>query len=129
MDAHSQSIGRRRQSLAAGHAKAQMRLRNRLAKRQGRYAAKSIHLKSYEEVARLHLTEDGIDGPILRKVSGVSAEQNQADNTLPLGWKEFTDPHSGRVYYHNAHLGISEWVRPEADGKKDAERVKNWEAF
>lgn len=35
-------------------------------------------------------------------------------------WREFVDSDTGRTYYHNASLGISQWVLPSTNSAKAA---------
>ena len=70
-------------------------------------------MKAYRNVARIHVTETEAElyGVILPK--NAHSPQPVNDGTLPDGWKEYADPKSGKVYYHNAHLGLSDWTKPE----------------
>eukprot|EP00301_Raphidiophrys_heterophryoidea_P017986 c2972_g1_i1.p1 GENE.c2972_g1_i1~~c2972_g1_i1.p1 ORF type:complete len:337 (+),score=130.07 c2972_g1_i1:45-1013(+) len=44
--------------------------------------------------------------------SNIAAEKNES--TLPLleGWKEITDPETGRIFYSNPSVGAISWKRP-----------------
>lgn len=44
--------------------------------------------------------------------SGAGAALPAAASALPLGWQEFTEAASGRVYYGNPATGQVQWVRP-----------------
>lgn len=39
------------------------------------------------------------------------------ENALPPGWKQVSDPSSGRIYYYNDQTGQTQWLRPEGAAK------------
>lgn len=42
-------------------------------------------------------------------------QQSMAQHAMPGDWTSHFDPSSGRVYYHNAKLGITQWETPGSD--------------
>lgn len=41
-----------------------------------------------------------------------SASASTSAQVLPKGWKAYTDPSSGKEYYHNATTDITQWEHP-----------------